>query len=408
MSHYKKRTNPIWPILAIVFAAYIILQKIDFSGFGGNICESYGRTEISEGKCSTIDGYEKVAIIFGNTQNVQTLKKDLSSDSKIKNVIADAFFASNDPNSSNLSMYSVSNPNTSVVSKNKTQGPAKNLNASRDKLEHNFSIIKEMSKTRPSQDGADYMGTIIRAAEDNKSNKTAIIVIGSGLSDRGMLNFADNNKYLKGNTSASQIFGSGNNYDQSLLSKTDIYWVNIGRVVSPQEKLYSVEGLKKTYNSALKFFGMKNNFTEITIDSDEKSIDTDKTVKTTKPIKITISMGEKIAKFKAESDEFFSDAEKEKAKNWLKEKLTNNNQSIEITGYIDASLNNCPENNSSLPNRRAERVKQLLVEELGFSANNISTNGYAAHPPEDDSKEPFSCKTPMSADNRTVMISWGG
>ena len=388
-----------------MIAAWFFKDSFGGLNFGGSGCPD-GRSEQSEGVCSSIYGYKKVGIVFGNTQNVPLLKDDLSNsgDGTIGNVIGDAFYASSN-SSTNIKLYSVSNPNTTIDTKNKLRGTAKNLNASRKNLNHNFSTIKNATNSEPLNDGADYLGSIIRAAKENKSEKTAIIIIGSGLSDNGFLNFAQDSlieKYSKGELSISaKMEQSG--YNRDLLSNTDVYWINIGDTVSPQIELsVPAKGyLGNIYKEALLYLGANSvKFDNITPSTD--SIKTNKTVKTTEIGELGKRLGETVAKFEAEKATMIPDEEK-KARAWLSKNVVGKMEKIQVIGYIDAEKNNCPEVSNKLSLDRANTIKRMLIS-MGMSENSIRVEGYAAHPPRAGSTEDYSCETPESPNNRTVMI----
>ncbi|MBR5046175.1 hypothetical protein IKX73_00900 [Candidatus Saccharibacteria bacterium] len=402
--------------------AAVIAVPLLFLGFSsiiktGNPCDLYGnRDEISgrSGWCSTRYGYDKVAIVVGNTQNSPVPKLD----EKSKEIITDAFFSANpDEDELNLPIISASTGNDLIDLKGEVQAPGSNMTATKNILTSNFSIIEEKIGTAPNKDGADYLNAILKASDLVKGGtKPAIIIIGSGYSDSGKLNFSTDKllenytaarKYSKEHDYISSIFNSDTRYYGNELENVDIHWVNLGYVTSPQMPLQEYKQTEENiYNDVFKYLGVSKFETGAgTLLS--YSIDTDRTVKTVIPDNVvikgkTFDINEKVGRF--HPDQFILINEQE-VKKYLKENIVDNygGEKLVITGYIAY----CVET-GSLSTDRANTIKNILIS-LGIPADKIETKGMPGSPVTDDKKEDdrggYTCNSVLpDTERRTVRI----
>ena len=221
--------------------------------------------------------------------------------------------------------------------------------------------------------------------EDNE--KGVVIVIGSGLSDGGVLNFADNDILDRDIDSLMEELTDENNraLPKNLLKNTTVVWNGLGEVAFPQLELTPSqnESLREIYENVLgkNGLGAKKVIWKDSTDYTQ-SIKTNKTVKVTKTemesgnsgreITLSIDFKENSASIKdiskAESDlaGIISELKKYKSK------------TIYLEGYVGlAKCGDQPDN--KLATKRAEAVKDLLIEN-GISESRIRAEGKGKGP----------------------------
>ena len=407
-------------ILAIcgtIVAAIALVFGISSLTKNSNPCDLYGDRDEIEGRsgwCSTYHGYDKVAIVVGNTQNSPVPKLD----EKSKEIITDAFFSANrDDDELHLPIVSASTDNELIDLKGEVQAPARNITATKSILKKNFSIIEEKMSAAPNKDGADYLNAILKASSLVKGGKkSAIIVIGSGYSDSGKLNFSED-KVLENYTAArklskeheyiTSIFSSDTRFYGNELDNVDIHWINLGYVASPQMPLQEYEQTEeKIYRDVFNYLGV-NDFETSTESPTSNSIETSHTVKTVIPANVdihgkTFDINEKVGKFHTDRATLINEQD---VRNYLQTNIVDNysNEKLVITGYIAI----CSDSNSLSVNR-ANTIKNILVA-LGVPAENIETKGMPGSPitndKEEDDKGGYTCNSILpETDRRTVKI----
>ena len=99
-------------------------------------------------------------------------------------------------------------------------------------------VMKQIKSSYSTVDGADYLEAIRNAALYAKEkNDTLIYVIGSGLSDTGLLNFAEGDLLFGHSTDEIADAVSGMVDDKKALSGLTILWEGLGDTVAPQASL---------------------------------------------------------------------------------------------------------------------------------------------------------------------------
>lgn len=408
---------------AYMFGAAIIALPLLFFCFSSILnknnspCDLYGnRNEISgrPGWCSTKYGYDKVAIVVGNTQNSPVPKLD----EKSKEIITDAFFSANpDEDELNLPIVSASTGNDLIDLEGEVQAPGSNMTATKNILTSNFSIIEEKMETAPEKDGADYLNAILKASDLVKGGaKPAVIVIGSGYSDSGKMNFSAD-KLLENYAAArkrgkehdyiTSIFNADTRYYGNELENVDIHWVNLGYVVSPQMPIQEYKQTEyNIYNDVFKYLGVNNFDTEASSPL-SYSINTQHKVKTVIPENVvikgkTFDINEKVGRFYPDQ---YTLINKQEVEQYLKENIVNNynGEKLVITGYIAY----CVET-GTLSTDRANTIKSILVS-LGIPVNKIETKGMPGSPITDskteDDRGGYTCGSILpDTERRTVRI----
>ena len=250
-------------------------------------------------------------------------------------------------------------------------------------VEKTINEINQKIGQAPTANGATYLEAISKAgrdcvsanstrerqsqSKDNLDDGAAVLVLGSGLSDGGILNFA-NSTLLQSNPESiiSAMEKAGELiYD---LDDIKIIWSGIGETVAPQETLATsdIDNLKSIYKQVLRRRGAS----EVIFDESLKQhnqIDNNKyTVKTTKisdsglpPIDVDSEL-----LFKPDSAELNDKnaVKAELAKEQVFEKAKESpSQKIIVTGYM-ASGNCNGQADISLAGERAKAVKRFLIE----------------------------------------------
>ena len=238
------------------------------------------------------------------------------------------------------------------------------------------AVIKQIRSSYATTDGADYLEAIRNAALYAKDKEnTLIYVVGSGLSDTGLLNFADGD--LLFGHSTKEISGAVSNTieDKKALSGLTIFWEGLGDAVAPQEQLnVDLKNKEKSiYSAVLTELGLNHgDFIEMkTTQENNENQDVKATVKTTSVKNETL-----VFDYSNESSELafnpgaatFKDkkaAESEVQK--LVKKYSNSIYTIKAfqsRGMCDLGKD------SDLLNARSEATKQLF-ENVGVSIEDI-------------------------------------
>ena len=337
---------------------------------------------------------------------------------KSKEILTDSFFlTSAEEDVLNLPIISASTGNDLIDINDEVQAPGNNMTATKNILEENLSIIEEKMSTAPNADGADYLNAILKASDLVKSGKKpAIIVIGSGYSDNGKLNFSTD-KLLERYTTARRMskehdyiasfFTSDARYYGNELNHIDIHWVNLGHVTGRQMPLQEYRQTEESiYRDVFNYLGV-NNFETGTDRLSSYSINTEHTVNTVIPeninIKgITCDINEKLGRFYPGQSILINEQEVRK---YLEENIANNynNERLTITGYIAYCIDT-----GSLSIDRANVIKNSLVS-LGVPADKIETKGMPGSPisnsNEEEDRGGYTCNSTLpETERRTVRI----
>ena len=200
--------------------------------------------------------------MVGNTRNTPAPNLDFVNDDDLKEILSGVFFNTKLGGTPKISIISVARGNSAIdfSSKNK---PAKNISASNNKFR---SLSKELNKaidTSPTDGGADYLGGILYANDliSSGSEHPLILVIGSGYSDSGVLDFANSDllsRAASNEESVTALMSQSRTIQEGMLSGVSIYWYNMGEVVKPQNDMDAYKAiLKSIYRTAFNYLGVK-------------------------------------------------------------------------------------------------------------------------------------------------------
>ena len=368
-----------------------ICGEIGLTGFIADTC--YGKIGQS---------FDKVAIVVGNTANTPepTIREE------IQGYITSSLIKSE----AEVDIYSVT-PDKKKYYVGSSIDEDGSLEDRVEAVQEALGDIKKRITSEPTSSGAQYLEAIMRAAEDmslEDGEKGVIVVIGSGLSDGGLLDFT-NKDYLTSDVTDAimeKLTKDGERLlPKNLLKNTTIVWSGLGKVVLPQRDLDSnmTTNLQTIYENVLgrNGLGAKKVIFKNGVDN-VHSIKTSKTVKTVK----VYTDSEKPAvdvyvRFEVDSAEFEDKAQVEQE---LSEIISDIKLSSDVTieGYV--GLANCnTAADEKLSKKRAEAVKTLLIEK-GVSEKKITAVG-RGHGPYDECKN-GKFNSVESAKNNFVRISY--
>lgn len=238
------------------------------------------------------------------------------------------------------------------------------------------NILDSLSHMKAKQNGADYLEAIrtaIRYSDDKED--TLIYIIGSGLSDSGLLNFA-NDKLLTTKGTDDILASLEKKIDnKNEMSGVTIIWNKMGETTEPQTPLNNMLKNKEQniYIEALKKFGVKE---ESIIIVNKSSSSSDKngvnsSVKTT-PVKdealtFTFSNDNSKLAFVPDTNYFVKESEaKEEMRKFVSE---HPGYYFVVTSYMSRGWCDNGEN-TDLIESRSEATKELLVS-VGVSEADI-------------------------------------
>ena len=228
-----------------LLAIFLFLIMQSFSG-KATTCEKVSEnTGISVSRCEEDEKFSQIIFVLGDTAN--TPKPQI--DDEYIEIITTMY----DLNGKNgLSYLSVSKPDD-------VPRPFEIKKQRTDKIKKKIS--EQIESSRATVDGADYLEAIRNAAGYAKDKEnTLIYVIGSGLSDSGLLNFAEDKLLTDYDIDEIQNYIASKVKDREELSGLTIVWDGLGETVSPQSPLRqeTKNTLEDIYRVVFKEFGVSN------------------------------------------------------------------------------------------------------------------------------------------------------
>ena len=313
---------------------------------------------------NTLDAY---SIIAGNTANtpspVYTIPNELkNADGSLREIINTL------ANGGTVKVISAATGNA-VKTFTLKQNTTNDANGFIKSLKETVQEINHALGEAPNADGATYLEAITKAGREAVSQgnkkKVKVIVRGSGLSDGGALNFADDDLLHKELDEVVSSLEEAGEIVEDLKGLKTITWYGIGQTISPQIELFDSErdAEKKIYRQILEKRGVETvNFDDTMQDS--KGIDNNS--HTVKPVSVYIEIPHKELNFIENSATFVDESAARKTLNDVISKAKNRpTAKITITGYMAAG--NCDSskpNNPTLALERANAVKNLLSHEV--------------------------------------------
>lgn len=394
------------------FAIFGTLALVGGGAFVANIAnqesakcgDSFNGFNNELGVCSPKgDAMDNLIIVAGNTANspAPSIEKDTKAYEFVSTSLA---------NAANIKIISAASDLALIPTQsefkitNKTNNAEGFLNG----LNEVINDINTSLATPPTANGANYYEAIMKAVRDLNSTrsdktKTGILVIGSGLSDGGTLNFADSDLLERDYTDVLKSFRP----IEGSMSELKIYWSGIGQTTAPQADLSLnpelIDNLKNTYKGVF----TKNGLTDKNLYFDDsvrnaKSINTEYKVK---PVGIKV--------FEI-NDEYFKPGTAELLN---PDKTTTNlagivdkakryaNTNIIVTGYMAAGECTNEKVDTSLAGQRAEAIKQQLISQ-GIEQRRIQIENGGVFQPEISECQNGQWLEELAKSKRKVIINF--
>lgn len=403
MAKKKKGSGLLWVVI-IVLALFLLKDRISFGGGNSDAC---GKREVNEdrsGYClTTSSDYDGLIVITGNTANSPAPNLDFEN-GELNDILSGVFYGDSD-----TTIISAAGNNSTIDIRKYT--PRKNLNASKNNLKKLSKEINEAIKQSPSESGANYFGAILKAGniiESQKLKRPVIVVVGSGYSDRGVLNFASDDilgRYAR-DGNANGLVSGDKSVKEGMLNGVTIKWYNAAEVSPPQSEI-SAHYQALTREIYTELFGYLGATSEILgdtgIGSDRSSVDTKYTVGQVYVERLrkgdTFSVNEDVGRFKPDTNELINREEvKDRLRSFATQFDSSGNLRLKITGYIAFC-----EPGSTLGEARAATIRDILVE-LGVPYDRIDVFGQPGAP-SDNSGEAYTCNSDLpETERRTVRI----
>ena len=403
MARKKKGSGLLWVVIIIL--AFILLFK-DKMPFGGS-SDACGKREVNEdrsGYClTTSSDYDGLIIITGNTANSPAPNLDFSS-GDLSDILSGVFYGDG---TTTIISAAGNNP---IINTSRNYTPKKNLNASNNNLKKLSKEINSAIKQSPSESGANYFGAILKASNEIKSKQLKhpiIVIVGSGYSDRGVLNFATDDvlgRYSRDGSAIDLVRGD-KSVKEDMLSGATIKWFNAGVVSEPQSKISDhYQALTRDiYAEIFEYLGASSEILGDTGTSDFSSVDTKYTVGQVYVERLkrgdVFNVNEDVGKFKTDSNILIDrDEVKEKLRSFATQFDNSSNLRLKVTGYIAICAPG-----STLGEERASVIRDILVE-LGVSGSKIDVYGQPGAPSSNPS-ESYTCESELpETERRTVRI----
>ena len=348
--------------LALTVLAILILPsrianigKCEDLGLGGGI------GTVFTGSCAK--SFDEIVFVVGDTQNspAPTLNYPEYIDTALNLGRAD------------ISAISVSNSHRNP----KTIADHDDFKKTKDFVNATTDYLEQM---KAKDNGADYLEAIQTAADSVEDKSKALIyVIGSGLSDQGLLNFADNG-ILYSDSKAESIADQVASYidDNVALKGITIVWDGLGQVTAPQLSLDETakKKLKDIYDNLFHALGAsKSNVRFKNKLNSENSVETNATIKPTPTDEKIIDWGVSFSAdttFAGNSATFTNQVDTESVADEIASKaIEHPSAKITVTAYMSRGYCGRQDIDQDLLNARLAAINNLLTSR-GIDASRIS------------------------------------
>lgn len=347
---------------------------------------------------------DEIAIVLGNTQNTPAPSIDGDVSDAIVATMLEGRGEGSVPVAESIRFISATKQ-PSVISLNKNDIKLRNMsanttNAKRDARLNIEALSEKLNGLGPVSNGANYFEAIITASRNVKEG-SKIIVIGSGLSDAGDLNFSKTGILTNEDVRTKTIADLSAKYQPDDLRGYTVEFYGLGDTTTPQEPLSSIQKdiVRDVYKDAVRALGGK-----VTMNT---------RTQTGNPVATTFAVGttdtgcgdinlifdDEDLKFVGDMATFIDRAAATKTLAAVHDIWTNQRDTIEAI-QIDGYTAHYP-GAGALSQNRADAVKNALIG-LGIPANTLTATGKGYGPYETDAQN-RSVKVNISRDNAQCM-----
>lgn len=318
-----------------------------------------------------------IAVVLGNTQN--TPKPKLSSDvvsllretmllhkgETAEEVLSAMAFVSAAGNGQVMDLGDLELVDIGVNTTVAERDAAKNVRLIEDRL----------NKAKPTDNGADYLEAIL-LAKQNADSGANIVVVGSGLSDAGDIDFAHSNLLNDEAARSAALKRLVRTYGRNYLVDSAVTFAGLGDTAPPQEPLASKqkEIVRDFYRQVITALGGKASVETRTQTGDP--VTTKFTVSTTDTGcgDVGLRFGDESIQFVSNEATFIDEKQARQALLHVKEIYDDNPSAIELI-KIDGYIAHVPAKDPKLlSGARAETVLKEL-EQLGIPRNKLEAEG---------------------------------
>ena len=346
---------------------------------------------------------DTLAIVVGNTQNTPQAKLSDSVADLLTDTMAQHSGDDKETLASSIVLVEASgNPTVIDVDSEKLKVIGQNSANAKTQLNDNAQAINDqIAAIRPDNNGANYLEAIITAS-NNLQQGANIVVIGSGLSDRGDLNFAGTNILTNETTRQEAINNIVSKYGGQMLMGYNVTFYGLGDTVEPQAPLsnYQRKIVQDIYAQIISGLGGRPTIGRGTMSGD--AVNTDYVVNTTDTGcgNVEMTFSEDQVKFNPDQTTFVNEAEARKA---LQGAVDFYNQSGDLvqTIQIDGYTAHYTSRVDNLSQARADAVRQLLID-MGIPQDKLVTTGRGYGPFEYNDQE---SNDDVDSKNRMIKLT---
>ena len=259
-----------------------------------------------------------------------------------------------------------------------------NSNAKRNAQANVKALEEKINTLTPTDNGANYLEAILKA-RDNVEEGSKIVVIGSGLSDSGDLDFSKSKFLTNKDARTAAIEKIQKKYSSDYLDTYNVEFYGLGDTTTPQEALPTKqkEIVRDFYKDIIRKLGG-------TVDIKTKTL-VGTSVATTYVVGTTdtgcgdvgLIFDDTNLKFVSNKATFVDEAAAKASLSTIKslwDEYSDTVQSIQVDGYIAKFVGQ-----ETLSQPRADLVKSVLVE-MGIPASKINASGRGVGPYQNDAQ----------------------
>lgn len=334
-----------------------------------------------------------MAIVVGNTQNTPKAELPSSVEAQLTKMMLSHPNASTDELADLISFVEADGePYTVELDASKLKKISNNATQAKTDAARNIAAInKQLANIQPKTSGANYLEAILLAQDEvsdseseedevestETSGKPTIVVIGSGLSDTGSLNFVGTNLLTDPKVAEPMITKIAEEQEKYLRGSRAMFY-GLGYTRKPQEALKSNQriAVRNIYKDLVKKLG--GGMAKIDTESPSESIQPVDTNYTVNPVdtgcgNIELTFDDSKLKFNGDETSFVSQGDAEATMNQIVEIYNQNKGNIKSI-IIDGYIAHYQSKHANLAGDRANVVRNYLVGH-GVPADKISANG---------------------------------